>query len=218
MHTCCPHSRSASRLFSFFAKRYRRRISKRGFEPSQKQLLQGLALANYRDNSLLEIGCGIGYLHQTLLVQGARRAVGIDLAPKMLTEARALAEERGLSDSTEYIEGDFIDLYDRIDAADVTLLDKVVCCYPDADSLVHKSLDKTKRVYGLIYPRDRWFVRIGIDIGALMFRVIRSSFRPYFHDPGRIEAWITERGFAKDFERHTTIWLTQIYVRREDAV
>ncbi len=52
-------------------------------------------------------------------------------------------------------EGDFMTLDERIDNADICLLDKVVCCYPDAQGLVQKSLAKTKQVYGLTYPRDR---------------------------------------------------------------
>lgn len=213
MNACCAHARSAGKLFSIFAKRHRRRFYKHGFEPSQKQLLQGLELVNYRERTLLEIGCGVGHLHQKLLQQGARSAVGVDLAPKMLTEARALAVERGLHDRTQYLEGDFIDMCDQIKPADVTLLDKVVCCYPDANALVNKSLDQTNCVYAVTYPRDRWFVRLGVGLTAVVLHLIRSSFRSYVHDPMKIEAWIVERGFVKRFQEQTMCWLTQIYVR-----
>ncbi len=213
MSTCCPHAQSASRLFSFFAKRYRKRAGNRGFERSQEQLLKGLESAGYRDGDLLEIGCGVGHLHQTLLERGARSAVGVDLAPQMLAEAREMAVQRGLTGRTEYVEGDFIDLEDKIAPADVTLMDKVVCCYPDADTLIHGSLEKTRRVYALTYPRDRWFVRLMMALGALFFRLVRSSFRPYVHDPNQIEAWIIESGFHKKFQDNTAVWLTQIYVK-----
>ncbi len=213
MSACCSHTHSASRLFSFFAKRYRRRFKKHGFEPSQKQLLQGLELVDYRDGTLLEIGCGVGHLHQKLLQQGARSAVGVDLAPKMLAEAKALAVERGVCDRAQYLEGDFIDLYDQIEPVNITLLDKVVCCYPDAGMLVSRSLDKTNHVYAVTYPRNRWFVRLGVALTALVLCLIRSGFRSYVHDPKTIEAWITQRGFVKRFQEQTSMWLTQIYVR-----
>lgn len=213
MSACCSHNCSASRLFSFFAKRYCRRFNKHGFEPSQRQLLKGLELVDYRDGTLLEIGCGVGHLHQKLVEQGARSAVGVDLAPKMLAEAKALAVERGLQDRAHYLEGDFIDLYDQIQPVSITLLDKVVCCYPDAETLVNKSLDKTNRVYAVTYPRNRWFVRVGVELTAFLLRLIRSNFRSYVHDPDRIEAWIIQRGFVKRFQEQTATWLTQIYVR-----
>lgn len=170
-------------------------------------------MADYRDATLLEIGCGVGHLHQKLLEQGARSAVGVDLAPKMLAEAGALALERGLRDRVQYLEGDFIDLYDQIKPVNITLLDKVVCCYPDAHTLVNKSLDKTNRVYAMTYPRDRWFVRLGVKLSALLLCLIRSGFRSYVHDPESIEAWIIQRGFVKRFQEKTVCWVTQIYVR-----
>lgn len=213
MSACCAHTHSASSLFSFFARRYRRRFNKRGFEPSQKQLLQGLQSVDYRDGTLLEIGCGVGHVHQKLLAQGARSAVGVDLAPKMIAEAKALAVERGLHDRALYLEGDFIDLYDQIDPVNITLLDKVVCCYPDAGTLVNKSLDKTNRVYAVTYPRDRWFVRLGVELTALLLRLIRSGFRSYVHNPETIEAWIIQQGFVKRFQAQTACWLTQVYER-----
>ena len=136
MSTCCCHAQSAGRFFSFFARRSRKRFKRKGFEPSQKQLMAGLEQVGYREASVLDIGCGVGHLHQTLLEQGASAAVGIDLAPKMLSEAKDWADERGLGDRVNYVEGDFMTLDERIDNADICLLDKVVCCYPDTQGLV----------------------------------------------------------------------------------
>jgi len=213
MSTCCGHAQSAGRFFSFFARRARKRFERKGFEPSQKQLMAGLEQVGYQEASVLDIGCGVGHLHQTLLERGARAAVGIDLAPKMLSEAKDWAEERGLGDRVDYVAGDFLTLGERIEEADICVLDKVVCCYPDARGLVQKSLAKTARVYGLTYPRDRWFIRLGTETIAFLLWMIRSDFRPYVHDPLRIERWISENGFEKHFEDQTTAWLTQVYVR-----
>ncbi|HFD31765.1 MAG TPA: class I SAM-dependent methyltransferase, partial [Gammaproteobacteria bacterium] len=158
MSCCCPHSRSGGRIFSFFARSYRRRFSKKGFEPSQRQLIVGLKQAGFKDATLLEVGSGVGYLHQTLLEQGAKHTVGIDLAADMLKEAKDWAQEKGLAERTEYIQGDFIELLDQVEPADVTILDKVVCCYPFAELLINSTTAKTKRVYALTYPRKRWFI------------------------------------------------------------
>ncbi len=213
MPCCCPHSNSAGKVFSLFARRYRKRFQRRGFEASQEQLMTGLRQAGYVDATVLEIGSGVGHFHQTMLERGASRAVGIDLAPRMIEEARGWARERGLADRVEYVQGDFMELDQQLPPAQVTVLDKVVCCYPDADGLVHRSLAKTGRVYGLTYPRDRWYVRFGVAVGALLLRLVGSDFRPYVHDPLRIERWIEEAGFRKQYQRHTVIWLTQVYTR-----
>ena len=217
MNSCCAHARSAGKFFSFFARHSRKRFKRKGFEASQQQLMAGLARVGYRAATLLDIGCGVGHIHQTLLERGARSAVGIDLAPKMLSEAKDWAAERGLGARTTYVEGDFMGLNDEIVAADISLLDKVVCCYPDAEGLLHRSLAKTQRVYALTYPRDRWFVRAGVALGAFILWVIRSDFRPYVHDPVQIEEWITGAGFQKHFEDHTTAWLTQVYLKAQGS-
>ena len=213
MSCCCPHSNSANRFFSFFASRYRRRFEKKGFEASQKQLLEGLQQAGYRDAKVLEIGSGVGHLHQTLLEQGAASAVGIDLASRMVDEAQHWAEERKLAGRTDYLEGDFMEIHESLSGADVTVLDKVVCCYPDADGLVHASLKKTNRVYALTYPRNRWYIRTMMGISAFMLKLVRSDFRPYVHDPEVIEKWITETGFSKAYQNNNMVWLTQVYVK-----
>jgi magnesium-protoporphyrin O-methyltransferase len=213
MNCCCPHSNSANRFFSFFAGRYRKRFEKKGFEPSQEQLMTGLEQAGYKDAKILEIGSGVGHLHQTLLERGAASAVGVDLASKMIEEARRWAAERTLTDRTDYVEGDFMEIHQTLPDADVTVLDKVVCCYPDADGLVHASLAKTGRVYALTYPLNRWYIRAMMGLVALAMKIVRSDFRPYVHDPERIEKWITETGFDKHYQNHNMVWLTQVYVK-----
>jgi magnesium-protoporphyrin O-methyltransferase len=210
---CCPHSRSAGRCFSFFARSYRRRFERRGFEASQQHLLAGLAQVGIGAKTMLEIGAGVGHLHQTLLERGAAMAVGVDLAPAMIEQARHWARDRGLADRVDYICGDFMALGEQIQPAQVTILDKVVCCYPDAEGLVHRSLDVTTEVYALSYPRDRWFTRGGVAVAAVVFRMLGSAFRPYLHHPATLERWITEAGFTKCFEASTAIWLTQVYRR-----
>jgi len=213
MSCCCPHSNSANRFFSRFAGGYRKRFEKQGFEPSQKQLLEGLEQAGYQQASILEIGSGVGHLHQTMLERGAMSAVGVDLASKMIEEARHWAEDRELADRTEYVEGDFMEINESLPSAEITVLDKVVCCYPDADGLVHSSLSKTSRVYALTYPRERWYVHLAMGFVTLAMKIIRSDFRPYVHAPERIEQWITQSGFDKQYQNNNAFWLTQVYVK-----
>jgi len=210
---CCPHSADAGRLFSRLARRYRRRYQRAGLEASQRQLIEGLRRAGFEGRTLLEIGSGVGYLHQLLLEAGARRAVGIELAEAMIVEAREQASARGLEGRTEYHAGDFTDLADTLAPADVTILDKVICCYPDAERLVHCSLAKTRRVYALTLPRNRWYTRLGVGLIAAGMRLIGSRFRPYVYDPEHIARWVTAAGFRMSFEAKTLVWLTRIYTR-----
>jgi len=213
MSCCCPHSLSAGRFFSRFARRYRRRFEKKGFEPSQRWLLEGIERAGFANATLLEIGSGIGTLHQHLLEQGAASAVGVDLAPTMIEEAEALARENGLAERTHYRVGDFVEQADTFDPADVVILDKVICCYPDAKRIVATSVAKARRAYAYTIPRRCWYTRLGVAITALALRLFRSDFRPYVHNPEKIEAWVTAAGFAKQYQKQTLVWLTRVHTR-----
>jgi 2-polyprenyl-3-methyl-5-hydroxy-6-metoxy-1,4-benzoquinol methylase len=146
MSTCCVHNRDTVRFFGWFAKRYRKRFARKGLEPSQKHLMKGLTASGFNGATLLDIGCGIGYLHQRLLQAGASSAVGVDLSAKMLEEAHAQAREQGLAERTDYREGDFVELADVMAPADIVILDKVICCYPDAQALVEGSARMARRV------------------------------------------------------------------------
>ncbi len=213
MSCCCTPSSGIGRFFGHFARRYRRRYARRGLEPAQRQLIEGLRQADFAGASLLEIGCGVGYLHQQLLREGAGWALGVDLSEEMLAQARLAARDAGLAGRTEYRQGDFADIAGGIEPTDVTLLDKVVCCYPDAEALVTRSVSKTRRVYALTYPHDNLFNRVGVSLLGFFLWLVRSSFRTYVHDPRRIEGWITAAGFRKRYENRTFLWLTQVYAR-----
>jgi magnesium-protoporphyrin O-methyltransferase len=164
--------------------------------------------------SILEIGCGVGGLHLSLLQAGAERAAGFDISEKMIHAARKLSSEMGLSERTQYWQGDFIEMREQTPAADITILDKVICCYENFEELIARSAAKTKRVYAVSYPRESYVARFVFCAGAFLFRLMRRSFHPYYHAPRRIQAAIEQQGFDKIFERRTTIWAVQVFQRR----
>lgn len=211
--SCCGHNEDTGRFFSWMAGSSRKRFEKKGFEQSQKFLLEGLQQAGYQGASVLEIGSGAGNFHQTLLLNGADRATGVDLAPRMLDQARAWARDRQLESRVEYRLGDFVELAAAIEPVDVTVLDKVVCCYPDAESLVLKSLEKTRRVYALTFPRNTWINRSLSKLMGKIFWLFRCNYRNYVHHPDKIESWITGAGFRRLTRNQTLVWQSEVYVR-----
>ncbi|HJS06753.1 MAG TPA: methyltransferase domain-containing protein [Pirellulales bacterium] len=58
--------------------------------------------------SVLDIGCGPGHFGIALASRGARRVVGIDFAPQMLTVAQQHAKQKGIADRCEWVLGDFL--------------------------------------------------------------------------------------------------------------
>lgn len=212
MICCCTKGAGAGRFFSHFAKRFRKRYEKHGFDQTQKQMIEGLERVGFKDASLLEIGCGVGFLHQSLLEMGASSATGIELSDTMLDEASKRAQEHGLETRTDYHMGDFVSMGDTLPSADITLMDRVICCYPDADAMVHCSLEKTGRAYVLTIPRNLWYIRLGMAALNFMLLLVRSEFRGYIHNPELIDHWIIQKNYTRQYENTTAVWLTRVYV------
>jgi 2-polyprenyl-3-methyl-5-hydroxy-6-metoxy-1,4-benzoquinol methylase len=213
MSCCSIPCADTSRFFSRLTRLYRWRFCLFGFEESQHQLIEGIRRARLEGTTLLEIGCGAGHLQRALLQAGAHHGVGVDLSARLLEEARHEAQNAGLAARTDYRQGDFVDLADEIAPADIVILDKVVCCYPDAERLLAAALDRTQRVLALTYPRDRAATRVGVALMTALLRLAGCRFRPYVHDPASIQQWIRRGGFHRHSSVNTFAWSTEIHLR-----
>lgn len=213
---CCAQSNAdTGRFFTWVAGLHRVRHRLFGFEKNQRQLLDAIRAQGIADATLLEVGSGTGALHQKLLMEGAASAVGVDLSERMLDIARRQAADSGLATRVDYRHGDFVHRVGDLPVADITILDKVVCCYPDWQALMDATLSRTGRVCALTYPRDRQMLRVGIRIMSKLLDTFHCCYRPYLHDPVQIRAHVLAQGFELAIEQHTGSWLTEIYVRRK---
>ncbi len=211
---CCTLE-GTNKFFNTQAGSMIKRFKKRGLRTEQKMLVEGLQQNRLAQDEILEIGCGVGALHLTLLKQGAAKAIGIDISSKMIATAQQLATEMNLRNRTHYQQGDFVALHEHLPAADIAILDKVVCCYTDAQALIARSAAKTRRLYAVSFPRQSPFVRMIFRLTASFLKLLRTSFHPYYHSPAQIEKWIAEQGFEKKYHANTFIWAVQVYDRKK---
>jgi magnesium-protoporphyrin O-methyltransferase len=213
--SCCVanHVAGAERFFSWFAARYRKRYRKQGLEFTQRQLLQGLIRNELTGATVLEPGCGIGYLHQALLRYGAVSATGVDLTHAMIDQARAQAHENGLEKRVQYRCADFVDIAGELPRHDIVVLDKVLCCYPDAPALLDAAAGRSARVLALTYPRPHLLARLAMVLGAAFTRMIGCGFRGYVHDPAMVHDHLRGHGLRRSYADRSFMWLTEVYER-----
>ena len=178
----------------------------------QEELLAALCAQGIAGSSILEIGCGTGHLHHRLLDEGAASAVGVELSSDYLTKAQALTRDLGREDRVRYLEGDFVQLVDQIEPADVTILDKVVHCYHDPRLLIQQSTAHTRTLYAVSFLRNRWLLRISIRLLGPFMRFF-FPFRVRFSRPELIREWIQEAGFERRYHAESETFHTEIYVR-----
>ena len=182
-------------------------------------LLEALREAGLQDRTVLDLGCGIGDLSIEAVRAGAASASGFDLSQKAIDAARGLAETRGVADRTTFQVGDGAKV--DLPGADVVVLNRVFCCYPDVENLLERSLGATGSVYAFTIPRSTGVAgRIArIQTGfANWWYALRSSkfggFRVYVHDVRRIDARVRAAGFEPiRRERRRIAWDLAVYAR-----
>ncbi len=190
---------------------------KKGLSKRSRHLANTIRDQGITGATILEVGGGIGSLHLELIKAGAASAVGYDAAPAYVEAATSLAERLGLKDSVEYHVGDFAEMGASADDADIVVLDRVVCCYPDMRALVTAAALRTKRVCVLTYPRRNWLTRALVPAVNTIQALLRKRFRVYVHKPQEIAALMASHGLTRMLLTHAgTIseWEVVVYRRQ----
>ncbi|MBI4279327.1 MAG: methyltransferase domain-containing protein [Armatimonadetes bacterium] len=194
-----------------------RRYRKRGAGGTTRVLIDALEAMGVDGLTLLDIGGGIGIIQHELLMVGVMRATGVDASTAYLEAAREEAARQGHGDRVAFHHGDFAALAAQIAPADVVTLDRVICCYHDMGALVGLSAARARKLYGVVYPRDTWWNRMGIALVNFIMRVRRRPFRTFVYPTDAVEAVIVRNGLARQFHRQTLVWQVVVYGRSPAA-
>jgi len=212
--TCCGHCRDAEAFFTRrTARRELRRYRRWGPTRSTRLLLDALRAQGTEGASLLDVGGGVGVIQHELLRAGVRNALHVDACSAYLDAAGEEARRLGVEARREGIHGDFVELAPGLGSADLVTLDRVICCYPDLDRLLEASISRTRRVLGLVYPRERAIAKGRLAAGNLWFRLRGSVFRVFLHPPTRVRALVEGSGFRRVSRARTFLWRIETYLR-----
>ncbi len=185
-----------------------------GPDATTLQLIDALRSQGVDGMTLLDIGGGIGAIQHRLLDSGVRRAVSVEASSAYLDAARREAERLGLADRIDNVQGDFVDVAERLAVADLVTLDRVICCYDDMERLVAGSAERARRLYGVVYPRDTWWVRAGT---ALWYNarhwLRRNPMRNFVHPTADVEAVLGRHGLERRFQRDMGAWQVAVFAR-----
>ena len=170
------------------AERELREYRRKGPGRASRAIAEALGRKGTEGRTVLDIGGGVGAVHQQLLARGAARVTDVDASRAYLEAARAEAERVGLADRVRFEYGDFVSMAPGIEAADLVALDRVVCCYGDVDALVGLAAARTRRRLAITIPPDAWPVRAVIAVGNSWYRLTRNAYRAYAHSHERVIA------------------------------
>jgi 2-polyprenyl-3-methyl-5-hydroxy-6-metoxy-1,4-benzoquinol methylase len=203
--SCCPgdYHRFFSRRFArAFAKKYR----KRGLDKTARKMADFLRDRGIEGTTVLEIGGGVGEIEIELLKAGAARAQNLELSPGYEEEARKLAEEAGVEGRVDWHIHDIAQHPHAIEPADIVVMHRVVCCYPDYERLLGAAADHARRALVFSYPPRNALSRTFYGVFNLVMRLMRSSFRGFAHPPGAMLAVLEGRGLRRTYAHHVGIW------------
>jgi magnesium-protoporphyrin O-methyltransferase len=176
-------------------------------------LIEGLSAGGVEGQTVLDIGAGVGAVHQALLGLGAASAIDVDGSPAFIEVAREEAVRQGTADRVRYETGDYVAIAPSLGDSDIVALDRVICCYSDMNALVSESVARAGRRYGLVYPRDTWWLRAGARVMNGAMRLFRQRTTAWIHRTADVDALVRAAGFAPRLRRSTLIWQVAVYER-----
>ncbi|MCH7763350.1 MAG: methyltransferase domain-containing protein [Candidatus Marinimicrobia bacterium] len=190
-------------------KRYR----KKGPHKTTRMLLKAIQKKGIKGLDFLDIGGGIGAIQNDLIKEGAANGTNIEASKAYVEIAKEEALDNGIAEKVKFRQGDFTTIASDSDSADIVTLDKVICCYDDMSALVGLSSRLARKIYGVIYPRDVWWVKIALPILNLYPRIRGSSFRAFIHPTKKVEEIILGNGLKHYYYATTFVWQVAVFTR-----
>jgi magnesium-protoporphyrin O-methyltransferase len=212
--SCCQCQGCDSQFGVKRAEKDLKRYRKSGPDVTTRLLLDALKTQGLQGATLLDVGAGIGVVHHDLISAGARSAIHVDATDANVHVAEQEATRRGHREQVVFLRGDFVDLAPEIAAADIVTLDRVICCYSNMEQLVDASAAKARRLYGAVYPRERWLLNVWIALENLARRIIGNPFQTYIHPIHAIDRTLERNGLRRLLVRDTFAWRVAVYSRQ----
>ena len=185
-----------------------------GPDPSTMALVEAIRAEDINGMTLLDIGGGVGAVQHALLEAGVSSVQEVEASEAYLAASKTEAERLGYADRISHLFGDFASVANEVEPADIVTLDRSMCCWHDMPDLVTRSSAKARRLYGLVYPRDVWWVRYGWRLFSNVRQLVkRSPLRVFTHRQRDVEAILFTAGFTVRTYREVGVWQVALYTR-----
>jgi magnesium-protoporphyrin O-methyltransferase len=135
------------------------------------------------------------------------------MTPTYETAAGDLLRKAGLEDRVERKLMDFAEADADVEAADIVIMNRVICCYPDMPKLVGVAAAHTRQVLVLSFPRETWWTRQGLSLANLVLRIARRGFQVFVHRPERILATAEDNGLTATLNQSGVFWQVAAFRR-----
>ena len=215
MSGCCTPKGYRQIFNERSARAQARSYRKSGLDPTSRRIVELLKEHGVEGQTLLEVGGGIGAIQLELLKAGLARAVSVELTPTYEDTAAELLREAGFEDRVERSVMDFADSGDEVARADIVVMNRVICCYPDLPRLMSAAAGHAKGLLVLSFPKERWWTRVVVWMANFGMAITRREFRIFLHPMAQIIATTEMHGLQPLVNRPGLFW--QIAAMRRTA-
>ena len=207
MAGCCDPRGCDDFFGGRFARRVAKRYRKRGLDRTATRIVAFLERAGVEHATVLEIGGGVGEIQLELLKRGAASVVNLELSPAYDAEAQRLLREAGIDPSrVERRLHDIADAPGDVEAADVVVLHRVVCCYPDYERLLGASAARARRLLVFSHPRRSILSRAFVAVQNAAMRLRGKEFRAFVHPPAAMLDVCRAQGLSPTYAHPGAMW------------
>ena len=204
MSSCCT-PRGYEKIFGEkLARRDAKRYRRKGLDETARWLADRAIENGIEGATVLEVGGGVGAIQLELLEAGAAHTINVELSPSYEEAAAELAREAGLEGRSDRRLGDFV--REPTGEADVLVLHRVVCCYPDYEALLGTVARRARRTVVFSHPPGHRVARIAVRGMNLFLALTRREFRSFVHPPAALRAVLEREGFEVVARRRGRIW------------
>jgi 2-polyprenyl-3-methyl-5-hydroxy-6-metoxy-1,4-benzoquinol methylase len=203
---CCEPEGYDATFTDRFARRMARRYRRRGLSRPARAIVAFLTDRGIEGASILEIGGGVGELHVDLLRRGAATATNLEISTNYEAEAAKLLEGAGLAARVDRRFVDIAQVPDQVEPADVVVLHRVVCCYPDYERLLGAAASKAGRLLVFSHPPRNLATRALLWADNTTRRIKGDSFRSFLHPPTEMRNVVVQSGLRDTYRWRGFSW------------
>jgi 2-polyprenyl-3-methyl-5-hydroxy-6-metoxy-1,4-benzoquinol methylase len=206
MSECCDRPGYQTVFNDRFARRIVRSYRKKGLNDTQLRMVSFLTERGIQDASVLEIGGGVGDLQVELLRRGAGAATNLEISAGYEAEAALLLKQSGMANRVTRRLLDIATAPEEVEAADVVVLHRVVCCYPDYQRLLLAAASHARRLLVFSHPPRNVFTRAIVRCENILQRLRGSDFRAFVHPPAAMIAAVEAQGLSVSYRHRGFSW------------
>ncbi len=206
MDECCGGEGYQETFGDDFALRVSRRYRRRGLSRTQRRLVGFLTEQGIEGASVLEIGGGVGEIQVELLLRGADRTTNLEISENYETAAAELLGEAGLTERVTRRFHDIAAAPDEVEDADIVVLHRVVCCYPDYERLLGVAAAHARRLLVFSHPPRNPLSRTFIAFDNQVRRLRGNDFRSFVHPPKAMVEVVRANGMSSKYRHRGITW------------